>query len=439
MILQSADYGNYATYLKLYPAFFGKKQAESGCAMAKSVTQYISALYLDEDFKKDFIKDGLLESVNAKTLNQLYSEQSYKRYVEGYEWTIEELKVINDEMLKEGFSKYQFNSVDNCIKYIRAVKDILYHANAAVIEDAVKKLTAWLQGFRLALSQDKSIKIDATALFFYSPMGGTGKSELLNSFVGACDRMNISHAHLSTQDISDKFSPKAIKEVNAVIIEDAEFIGGKFGNDVNLAKVNALIDRQEITYNQKMMRSEQVRPNLSIIGSTNNRYSNRRYSVIVIRNSEIDLEKHNPPTLARLVHAWMDAITFCPDPHVKFVSVKTKNQRSPFVITDNMIKIFNLVNDDDSSFETVGMRKIIDYCTKGSVNPRAENIVKDDVRMLIKLGIANQVKKNPRWGLGVSKIEFDMFKFRDFIDTDETDEKSISVADVETAVINNYI
>jgi hypothetical protein len=270
-------------------------------------------------------------------------------------------------------------------------------------------------------------------------MGGTGKSELLNGFVGACDRLNISHAHLSTQDISDKFSPKAIKEVNAVIIEDAEFIGGKFGNDVNLAKVNALIDRQEITYNQKMVRSEQIRPNLSIIGSTNNRYSNRRYSVIVIRNSEIDLEKHKPPTPVRLVQAWMDAINFCPDPHIKFVSVKTKNQRSPFVVTDNMIKIFNLVNDDDSSFETVGMRKIIDYCTKGSVNPRAENIVKDDVRMLIKLGIANQIKKNPRWGLGVSKIEFDMFKFRDFIDTDETDEKSISVADVETAVINNYI
>ncbi|MDR1196559.1 MAG: hypothetical protein LBL00_08825, partial [Endomicrobium sp.] len=174
MILQKADYNNNrATYLKLYPAFFGKKQAEAGGAMSKSVTQYVSALYADEDFKKDFIKDGQLESTDAKTLNHLYSEQSYKRYVEGYEWTIEELKEINDAMLKEGFSKYQFNSVDNCIKYIRAVKDILYHANAAVIEDTVKKITTWLQGFRLSLAQDKSIKIDATALFFYSPMGGT--------------------------------------------------------------------------------------------------------------------------------------------------------------------------------------------------------------------------------------------------------------------------
>ncbi|MDR3113367.1 MAG: hypothetical protein LBU09_03230, partial [Endomicrobium sp.] len=273
---------NNLTYVKMYPALFGQKQACENRPMCRSVAGYINALYNDEGFREDFeiFEEG--KSLSEKKLNSLYSEQAYKRYKERYEETLEDLKIENDLIIQEGFKEYKFNSFESCFKYIKAIKDLLYHASVKTQEDAVIKLTSWIQWFRAGLSKDRRLKVDSSALFFFSALGGTGKSEILHSLAAACDELGIPTDYLTTADISDKFSPRAIKDANLIIIEDAEFIS-RLGNDINLHKLNSLIDRSKFTFIEKFKEPETITPNVTIIGATNNRYINRRYSNIIIK------------------------------------------------------------------------------------------------------------------------------------------------------------
>lgn len=451
MILEKQNYiGEYTTYIKLYPAMFGKKQAHEGVAMSKSVTQYIAALYADEEFRKEFCGNEHHNASSPKTFNSLYSESSYKRYVEGYEWAVEELTEMNRLLVQDGFSQYQFNSYESILKFIRAIRTILYHASTKTIETSIIKLVTWLQYLRQGLKNDYSIKMDSSALFFFSSKGGTGKSEVLHAFNEALYELGIKSSYISMEEISDRFTPSAIKENDVLIFEDAQFTKNLGGVDINLSRINTLIDRSTVQYRAMYEKGYPIKTNLTFIGATNNRYRNRRYSLIPIKNEQIDLQKHKPPTPEALKQAWIDAIYNCPDPKYKWLPVKIMNEKNATFISYNVVKIFDLVNDEDDAvlMKEIGVRSIIDKVTKGTPTDRAVEFLLDDIRFLIQEGIATKIEGKKKRGLRVSRISIDLEKFRDLMQVEDIDveahgeevnSSSVNIAMVEDVIMRLYV
>jgi hypothetical protein len=422
---------SFITYLTLYPALFGKKHVDNGFDMCDNVSEYIEKLFEDDEFKKDF------EGHDARAHGRLYSEQAYKRYREGYENAKKDIKRENDLMLAEGFKQYNFNSLNDVVKYIRAVKDILYNCRKSKIANSVIRLTSWLQWFRQGLSPQKDLHIEPSALIFYSAIGGTGKSEIVNAFARACDELGVERDYLSTSDLCTRFAPQALKESNAIIIEEAEFIP-KLGLDINLPTINKIIDRQQITYEEKLKKPKPIKTNLSLICTTNNRFYNRRYSFIIINEEELNIEKHKPPSPERLKQAWIEAIKYCPNPLKKFVPIMVNNQKNPFPISDNILKIYDMVENEGDYYEK-GVRAITNIITKGAAAPKLSKMILSDIKYLISLGICEKIVRNKNHGLAVSSVRFNLEKFRDFIDSEPESGDMIAAQDVEEAVIENYV
>ncbi|MDR2427209.1 MAG: hypothetical protein LBD46_08550 [Endomicrobium sp.] len=424
---------NTITWEKLYPGIFARWQADNGIEMCQRRYDYVEALIQNEDFIKNF------GSCESKKLRAFYTKEAYTLYCEAYDRAKEDLKEENDKLIQAKFKEYNFNTTQNVIKYVKAVKTILYHAEEQTYEDSVIKLTSWLQWLRHGLSADRKLKIDSSALFFYSAIGGTGKSEILHAFAAACEELGVSRDYISTDDISSQFSPLVIKEINVAIIEDANFFG--YGNDFNTSKFNTLIDRSKMSFRQMFQDMYTIKTNLSILGASNQRLLNRRISIIPIKEEEIDIKTGNVPTPEKIKQAWINAINYCPDPHVKFIDIKVLNQRTPNYISDNMMKIYDFVvgNADDQISETKGVRQIIKHvCGKKDENSRLRKFILNDLEFFISNGIAEKIEPRTNTALGLSRVKFDLEKFRAFMSGDETATKQDNKS-IEQMIIEKYL
>lgn len=479
---------NFKSIIKQFPAEFAKRQVANAVPMAQTRLEYIRGLEADEQFRKLFYAEktpktqaqieeearktvehllGLSDAEKvkyysdmekaekekgkvlmafAKAQNSLYSKDAYELYREGYELELDEERQKNEKLLKIFFHEQKFNSYENCLKFIAAVQKILFNANKSVLRSSIIKLVAFLQFLRSQFYAPEKL-LDKNMLIFFSAIGGTGKTELIQAFKKACDKIGIYNEKFSASGLSGRFTDGNIRKVNVGYIEDLD-IRARIGNDINLDKFNAIIDRDKIDFERKNKDRVQIQTNITLIASTNNRYFNRRFSVIPLSETEVEKITEAIPTTDELTGAWYDAIVYCPDADNVYHHVKTMNQRNMGVLSEDLLRIYDAFNaerihtPDEISRLTVtkGTRGIIAYVLgRDSETPRRREFILDQIRTLIANGIIEQVstaKSNN--ALQVSKLTADMVKFEHYIANFDDKEKDEN-ATVEALITELYI
>ena len=282
---------NFKSIIKQFPAEFAKRQVANAVPMAQTRLEYIRGLEADEQFRKLFYAEktpktqaqieeearktvehllGLSDAEKvtyysdmekaekekgkvlmafAKAQNSLYSKDAYELYREGYELELDEERQKNEKLLKIFFQEQKFNSYENCLKFIAAVQKILFNANKSVLRSSIIKLVAFLQFLRSQFYAPEKL-LDKNMLIFFSAIGGTGKTELIQAFKRACDKIGIYNEKFSASGLSGRFTDGNIRKVNVGYIEDMD-IRIRIGNDINLDKFNAIIDRGKIDFERK--------------------------------------------------------------------------------------------------------------------------------------------------------------------------------------------
>ncbi|MDR1196187.1 MAG: hypothetical protein LBL00_06910 [Endomicrobium sp.] len=357
---------------------FGRSQASEGCKMAMSRYEYIEIFS-----KSDFFLEWYW--LDRRTIGGLFSEQSYKLYREGYEYFSYIQKYENQSALSKKFAEFKFYNAENIDKFIFALCTILYNADIHYIEHSIIKFVSWLQWFRYGFIDKEFQKcfVDPSMLVFYSAIGGTGKGEILRAFSAACSSMGIKTGAPTMSAISNRFVSPMVKDVNAIVIED--IIWGSSGNrDVNLDTVNSIVDRVSIPYERKGKDIDHIQPNLTIIGGTNYWRRNRRYSIIPFNERIISAEV-NAPSREELKQAWSDLIEFCPSPEMQYYDVKIMNSKSPKVLSEEILLIYDFFKEH-SSIET-STRKIQKYIAgREKEHDRGRGAVREALRFLEKEG-----------------------------------------------------
>ena len=348
--------------------------------------------------------------------------------------------------MKIFFQEQKFNSYENCLKFIAAVQKILFNANKSVLRSSIIKLVAFLQFLRSQFYAPEKL-LDKNMLIFFSAIGGTGKTELIQAFKRACDKIGIYNEKFSASGLSGRFTDGNIRKVNVGYIEDMD-IRIRIGNDINLDKFNAIIDRGKIDFERKNIDRLPLATSLTLIASTNYRYLNRRFSVIPLNEIEVEKITETIPTTDELTGAWYDAIVYCPDADNVYHHVKTMNQRNTGVLSEDLLRIYDAFNSerihtpDEISRLTVtkGTRGVIAYVLgRDSETPRRREFILDQIRTLIANGIIEQIstaKSNN--ALQVSKLTADMVKFEYYIANFDDQEKDEN-ATVEALITELYI
>jgi hypothetical protein len=360
---------------------------------------------METEAKRKFVKDmKATKNITERAHKIIYSEASFELYQEAYEEAMIGIKKRNNKLAAYFLGDNRFNNLENILKYCRAVEKLLYNADRRVLENSIIKLTSWLQWFRSQFIGTSSGKlIDASALIFFSAIGGTGKSELLRAFKGACEDLEITAENFTAQGLTGRWTPSIIKGVDVAVVEDAD-LTARIGNDVNVDKLNAIIDRGKIDFEQKNKQKEIIQTKLTVIASTNNRFVNRRFSVIPLAEREVS-DDMKAPSPEELREAWYDAIYFCPDHNTTFVGVKKMNQRAPGSLSEDMLKIYDIFEHLDNIEPVKSVRGIIrGVIDRDKETPRRREFILQHIRELIKLGVFEKESPESNGALLVSKV-----------------------------------
>ncbi|MDR2427071.1 MAG: hypothetical protein LBD46_07855 [Endomicrobium sp.] len=405
-------------------AKFGIRCAKLG--RPKYTTRYEYILGLSED--EEFIDQNILW-FDSRSIGSMFSEISYNLYCDGYEYAQKEMYETNLTEVQKRFNDFKFSKHINFIEsFIKAVHIILYNSDKLYIKDSVIKLVSWVQWFRYGLTHNfnkvhSQQIITPNALFFFSGIGGTGKGELLKALKNACLELGIAAGNVTTSGLSGKFITSDIKKLQLGIIGEALWQSQR-GRDVNIDVINNIIDKIEIDFERKGKQMERLQTNLTIIGGTNNRYLNRRFSLIPFNEIEVNANL-KPPEPAKMKQAWIDLITFCPDPKDTWYDVQTMNQKSPQAASEDILSIFDcFYRSGELHFASLSVREIIKKITnKDRESLRDRRFILNALKHLIELKIIKKISPPSNEALIVSKVEIiDNDKFQDIVSQYNPDE-----------------
>jgi hypothetical protein len=406
---------------KNLPGKFGIECAKLERKKYNSHYEYMIGLNDDEEF----IRNNLLE-LSERAMGGMFSDMSYKLYLEGYDYKTKEIYDDKLSIVQNKFKEFKFHTHINFIeRYIKAAQVILYNADKLFIKDSVIKLTSWAQWFRYGLMKEnkKRKMITPNALFFFSGIGGTGKGELLKALQTACDNMEIAAGKVTTSGISGKFVTSDVKKFQLGIIGEAMWQSQR-GRDVNIDTINNIIDKIEIDYEVKGKQSVSLKTNLTLIGGTNSRYLNRRFSLIPFNELEVSASLA-PPNEIEMAEAWEDLINFCPDPNDAYYDVQVMNQKSPQAASEDILGVYDCFFKGGRLHSSVlSVREIIKKITnKDRESIRDRRFILNAVKQLIELKILNKISPPSNEALIVSKVEvINEEKFENFISVYNPDE-----------------
>jgi hypothetical protein len=410
----------YIAEKKKIPHTFGIRCAKLERPMYDTRYEYMCALEQDDEFLDDKVV-----SLDSHAIGGLFGEFAYNSYREGYEYCIKEQYQSDFCALSQKFREFKFKKHINFIeRYVKAVQTILYNADKLYIKDSVVKLTSWVQWFRYVFFADKPKKlITPNALFFFSGIGGTGKSEILSALSDACAELQIPCGYVTTSGISGKFITSDVKRLNLGIISEAMWHSQR-GRDVNIDTINNIIDKIEIDFEQKGKQIVRLQTNMTLVGATNSRYLNRRFSIVPFNELEITAEL-KPPSHTELINAWIDLIKYCPSPDDSYYDVQIMNQKSPQAASEDILSVFDcFYRAGEIHYRVLSVREIIKKITnKDRESIRDRRFILNALKQLIALEILKKNSPPSNDALIVSKVEIiDEEKFENLISQYNPDE-----------------
>jgi hypothetical protein len=101
----------------------------------------------------------------------------------------------------------------------------------------------------------------------------------------------------------------------------------------------------------------------------------------------------------------MDLINFCPDPSLQYYDVKLMNSKSPKVLSEEILMIYDFFQEH-ADLIVPSVRKIQKYVIgREKENPRIRNSIKDALRFLEKESVIKIIYPPSNHSIDVSKIE----------------------------------